>query len=176
MRECAALQVLEEADYLVLVRAAAHSGTPCRDRALVHLFWHLAPTVRWVTGLQISDFLAEDGELMWTDGRRILPPPACLAALRTYLRVERTARRGVSHLFCGRHGLPLRPGDVDTFFRRLSRTAGVPVDPVALRRAAFDRALREAPARALGVLRARSHEAPPAAVPEALACSAPSST
>lgn len=174
--ERATLQVLDEGDYLALVRAAAHSASPCRDRALVHLFWHFAPTVRWVTGLQLSDFLPEDGELTWMDGRRVAPPPACLSALSTYLRVERTARKGVSHLFCGRHGLPLRAGDVDVFFRRLSTTAGVPVDPVALRRAAFDRALRQAPAGALGVLRARSQEAPPTQSPAALACTAPSST
>jgi site-specific recombinase XerC len=176
MTEHAALTVLDENDYLLLVRSAAHSPTPCRDRAMVHLFWHLAPTVRWVVGLQLDDFVVDEGALLWVDGRPVALPPVCLSALGTYLRVERVARRNVRHLFCGRHGWPLRPGDVATFFRRLSDTARVEVDPLVLRRAAIDRALRQAPERALGVLRARAQEALSAEPAPALACTVPSST
>lgn len=176
MTHCAQLTLLEEADYLLLVRQAAHSATPCRDRALVHIFWHLAPTVRGVIGLRLDDFHPEDGAMGWPDGRRLTVPPPCLEALGTYLRVERAPRRGVDHLFCGRHGLPLRPDDVAALFRRLSAATGLAVDPLVLRRGAFDRSLRLAPERALGLLRTRAQGGPVADVAPAAACSAPSST
>ena len=179
MRRQAELDVLDEDDYMTLVRVAAHSPSPCRDRALVHLFWHLAPPVRRVLDLRLEDFRADEGQIRWGDRPGVAAPTSLLQALGTYVRVERIAPRGVPYLFCGRHGRKMDLSEMAGFFRRLSRTAGFPVDPLTLRRAAFERALRNDPARALGVLRTHaqptggpSEEAP---APEA-ACSLPSST
>lgn len=146
-----------EREWRLLVGAAAHGRFPCRDRALLHLFWDHGATPRQVLELEAGhvDFLA--GTLRWPDGGRARLAPETRTLLAAYVSMERHPR--CPKLFGGRHGLPLRPADLDRLFRRVSALAGVQADPRSLHRAALLRLLRAAPLLAL-TLRPRRRAAP----------------
>jgi len=132
-----------------LLGAAAHTRYPCRDRSLLHLFWHLGATVRQVSALEVDSVDLRTGALVWPDGRESRIPAEALQVLNAYVSLERDRR--CPRLFSGRHGRPLTPADIDRCFRCLSRFSGLRVDPLTLRRSALLRLLLAAPLRALAL-------------------------
>ncbi len=141
----------EDTDWPRLLRGAADSACPCRDRAILHLIWWLALTAQDVVALRLQDVDLVAGTIRWGQGRSGLLPADALAALTAYVSTER-ARHGAA-LFCDRHGRPLGPAAIARIFTRLRRTTGVAVDPHTLRLAALYRLLRRDPLRALTALR-----------------------
>ena len=171
VKQDAGLAVLDELDRVRLLQAAAHSGTPCRDRALVHLFWCLGPTVRQVVALNREDLVPETGALRLA-GTDVPVPLSLVQALQTYIRVERPAGRASGALLCGRHGRRLAPADVRRALGRLGETAGLPVSAALLRRSALVRAVRADP---IGTWRSIRHQRGGIVAPAAR-CSMESST
>ncbi len=141
--------LIGEAEWRRLLAAAAHNRFPCRDRSLLHLFWTFGATVRQVLDLEPDHVGLLSGRLSWPDGREAVLTPEALRTLTAYMSLERHPR--CPRLFCGPHGRPLSPGDIDRLFRRLSWSAGFPVDPRLLRRSALLRLLRAAPLRAFAM-------------------------
>lgn len=138
---------LGEREWRVLLAAAGHSAFPCRDRAILSLFWHFGATVRQVTGLRAADVDLSGGVLMWPGGGGASLPLEVAGTLQTYCSLERP--RQAATLFCGRGRRALTAGDVDRCFRRVARVSGIRADPLSLRRAALYRLLRAAPLQAL---------------------------
>jgi integrase len=132
--------LLERSDFDRLLQAAAHSPFPCRDRAILRLFWELAPGVHELLQLRPEDVDPVGGRLSRPDGRTSTLPRETARLLSTYASMERDPH--CPRLFAGRHGRPLSPGDLDRLFRALGRQTGIPVDPVRLRRAALAHLLR----------------------------------
>ncbi len=147
-------QPLGQGDWQQLWLAAGHSPYPCRDRALLQLFWHLGPTVVAALALRLDqiDFATSRICATGTGGDGIAMPPEVLRALTTYVSLERPAKCG-STLFVGRHGRPLRPAAVDRAFRAMSAAGGVTADPRRLRRQALLRQLLARPVATLRGLR-----------------------
>ncbi len=138
---------LGEREWRVLLAAAGHSAFPCRDRAILSLFWHFGATVRQVTGLRAADVDLPAGTLAWPSGGGASLPLEVTRTLQTYVSLERP--RHAATLFCGRGQRALTARDVDRCFRRLARVSGIRADPLSLRRAALYRLLRAAPLQAL---------------------------
>jgi integrase len=148
----AAPALLGEQEFQRLLEAAAHSRYPCRDRALLHLFWDCGATVRQVVALEVGDVNFLNGRLQLQDGaREVRLPPDLLHLLTTYVSLERDPR--CPTLFGGRNGRRLGPAQVGRLCRRLAAQTGIAVDPLMLRRAALARMLRVQPLLALGLLR-----------------------
>jgi integrase len=163
--------ILGPAEFQRLLQAAAHSPLPCRDRAILCLFWDLAPGVHELLRLRPGDVDLQAGRLLRPDGRRCALGRETTRLLAAYASLERDRR--CPRLFSGRHGRPLRAADLDRLCRRLERHTGVAVDPLRLRRAALARLLRADP---LPLLSAWRHPAGGAQEPDAARCSAASST
>ncbi len=142
---------LNQGDWQRLWLAAGHSPCPCRDRCLLHLFWHLGPTVSAAAALRLEqvDFL---GGCLRAGGDEILLPPELLRAIATYVSIERPARSGPA-LFIGRHGRPLRPAAIHRVFHSMAAASGVAADPQRLRRQALVRQLLARPVATLRRLR-----------------------
>jgi|GEM_PF-4631483 len=147
--EASPTDLIGEREWKRLMTAAAHSRFPCRDRSLLHLFWNFGATVRQVLALEPGHVSFLTGRLSWPDGRESRIPAEALHTLTAYVSMERHPR--CPKLFCGRHGLPLSPVDVDRLFRHLSSMAGFRVDPLTLRRSALLRLLQAAPLHALAL-------------------------
>lgn len=149
--ETASQEFLGERDFQRLLQVAAHSPSPCRDRALLHLFWQFGATVRQATALEVGHVNFLTGRVQWPDAPEGLLPPEALHALTAYVSLERDPR--CPKLFAGRHGRPLSPGQIGRMFQRLSAYSGVAVDPPSLRRAALYRLIQADPLRALCAVR-----------------------
>ena len=160
--------LLEASDFDRLLQAAAHSPFPCRDRAILHLFWELAPGVHELLRLRPGDVDSVNGRLTRPDGRACALRRETARLLSAYASMERDPR--CPRLFAGRHGRPLGPADLDRLFRTLGRQTGIPVDPVRLRRSALAHLLRSDPLAAVSAWR-RSGGAP-AQEPAAARCRA----
>jgi len=143
--------VLAAPEFQRLMQAAAHGAYPCRDRAILQIIWESGATVREVLALEPGDVDFLSGSVRWADGRRCGLAAEALRVLTTYVSLERDCR--CPRLFAGRHGRPLRTCDVGRLFQRLARQTGIAVDPLALRRAAVARLLRERPIEALAAVR-----------------------
>ena len=146
----------EEKDWARLLCTAADSPYPCRDRAILHLFWWLALTVHDVLALRAEDVDFLCGRIRWGEGRQGLLPPEALRVLAAYASMERDPR--CTRLFGGRHGRPLSRAQIASLFARLSAASGVPVSPHALRMAAIYRLLRGNPLHAFTTLRPHREE------------------
>lgn len=144
-------ELIDEQRWQRLLGAAAHSRFPCRDRSLLHLFWSCGATVSQICALEPQHVRFLSGRLRWPDGRESLVPPDALHALTAYVSLERHSN--CPKLFCGRHGRPIGPADLDRLFRRLSAATGFPVDPRLLRRSGLLHLLRAAPLRTLALRR-----------------------
>ena len=167
MAEAAGEGFLGERDFQRLLQAAAHSAGPCRDRALLHLFWHFGATVRQVTTLEVAHVNFLTGRIQWAGAPEGVLPPEALHALTAYVSLERDPH--CPKLFAGRHGRPLTPAEVGRMFERLSGYSGVAVDPPGLRRAALFRLIRAQPLRALCTVRGARPSAGATAAGRALA-------
>lgn len=148
-----AVPLPEEEDWHRLLRAAAHSPYPCRDRAVLHLFWSLGLTVPDLLALRLEDVDFLTGRVRWAGVREGLLSPDGLRSLTAYVSLERAPC--CPRLFGDRHGRPLSRAQVARIFTRLQGACGVHSSPQALRLGALYRMLRRDPAHALAALRPR---------------------
>jgi integrase len=146
-------RLLNPSDFDKLLAAADRSAHPYRDRALLHLFWHFAPSPRQVLGLTLQDVNFLAGRIRWPGAAEQPLPPATLHALTAYVSFERDTR--CPRLFAGRRGRPLTAAQLDHFFRRLRAIAGIPVTPRDLRVCALYRMLQANPQRAMAAVMGR---------------------
>ena len=148
---------LREPEFQRLLQAAAHGPFPCRDRSILHLFWDFGLTLRQIVALQPGqvDLLAR--RLQLPGGRWAPLPDETLRLLTAYVSLERDPR--CPRLFAARHGRPAGPAEVDRLFRRLRAHSGLPVDPLALRRAALARLLQLDPRPVLALWREAAAQA-----------------
>jgi integrase len=141
----------EEAELERLCRAAAHSPFPCRDRAVLHMFWCLGLTVPELLLLRAEDVDCRSGRVRWGAGREGVLPAEALWALTVYMRMERPP--GSLRLFADGRGQPLTRPALARIFCRLARASGLRGSPQALRLAALWRAFRADPPGAVAELR-----------------------
>ncbi|MGA1203589.1 MAG: tyrosine recombinase, partial [Planctomycetota bacterium] len=111
-----------------LIAAAAESGTPTRDAAIVELLYSTGLRVGELCGLAIGDLRPEDGFLRCIgkgEKERLVPlGDRALAAVVRYRREERPESRR-SELFLSVRGQPLTRETIARMVRRATLRAGL---------------------------------------------------